>query len=225
VIAPPVFVQDPRPVFFLKSPYVKTILSIAASILLILVVGGLSGARFVFSDTEVSLRFGKSEPVIPKASVQGTPSLTPEQVMDMINTSLRQNNVAVQSDFATSQEKLNSSISKNLKENSEKIDQYMQQASGASQEQIQQYVSSLQYENVKLMKDYFQVSNSEQKKYMERMLTDFAKYLQQQRTNDLQVVQTRLNSLENNTNSFRQETEQLLSGMINSDFTETKNNY
>jgi len=45
-------------------------------------------------------------------------------------------------------------------------------------------------------------------------LVDFSKYLQQQRNDDLQVVQSRLNNLEQNTDVFKQETEQILSSII-----------
>ena len=64
------------------------------------------------------------------------------------------------------------------------------------------------------MKDYFQLTSTEQKKYMENFLVDFAKYWQQQRNNDLQLIQTRMSSLEQDTDLFRQETEQIFSSII-----------
>jgi hypothetical protein len=67
---------------------------------------------------------------------------------------------------------------------------------------------------MQLVKNYFQLTATEQKDYIENLLVDFSKYLQQQRTNDLQVVQTRLNTLEQNTGVFQQETEQILSSII-----------
>ena len=90
----------------------------------------------------------------------------------------------------------------------------MREASTASQGQIQQYVASLQTQNMQLVKDYFQLTSGEQKDYIENLLVDFAKYLQQQRNDDLQIVETRLNSIEQNTNVFQQETEQILSSII-----------
>jgi len=66
------------------------------------------------------------------------------------------------------------------------------------------------------VKDYFQLTSTEQKQYIENLLVDFAKYLQQQRNDDLQFVQTRMNSLEQNTDILKQETEQILSSIITS---------
>jgi hypothetical protein len=64
------------------------------------------------------------------------------------------------------------------------------------------------------MKDYFQLSTVDQKKYMENMLVDFSNYLQEQRKQDLQFVQAKVSSLEKNNNQFKQETEQILTSLI-----------
>jgi hypothetical protein len=99
---------------------------------------------------------------------------------------------------------------------SDKMNEVVRQASTASKEEIQNYVSSLQAENMKLVKDYFTLTSGEQKQYIEGLLVDFAKYLQQQRNDDLQLVQLRLNNLEQNTSVFKQETEQILTSIISS---------
>jgi hypothetical protein len=65
-----------------------------------------------------------------------------------------------------------------------------------------------------MVKNYFQLTSTEQKQYIENLLVDFAKYLQQQRKDDLQVVQTQLNSIQKNTDIFKQETEQILTSII-----------
>jgi hypothetical protein len=67
---------------------------------------------------------------------------------------------------------------------------------------------------MKLVKDYFTLTSGEQKQYIEGLLVDFAKYLQQQRSDDLRLVQMRLNSIEQNNTVFKQETEQILSSII-----------
>ncbi|HEY0769633.1 MAG TPA: hypothetical protein VGD31_04810, partial [Sphingobacteriaceae bacterium] len=92
----------------------------------------------------------------------------------------------------------------------------MKSASVATQEQIRNYVATMQAENMQQVKDYFQLTSTQQKEYIETLLVDFDKYLQQQRNNDLQLVQTRLHSIEENSNVFQQETEQILTSIISS---------
>jgi hypothetical protein len=213
VIAPPIVMEDSKQRFFWNTPYFKTITSIAASLLILILVGKLTNLQMGYSNNEFRLSFGKVEanPVNEQAA-----SLTAEQVQQMINASLQDNNQIVQASLSESQRKLDESINKNLAMNSQKINALVQQASKASQDDIRQYVASLQSENQQVVKDYFQLTSNEQQKYIEGLLVDFSKYLQQQRNNDLNTLQTRLSSIEQNTTVFKQETEQILASIISS---------
>ena len=132
----------------------------------------------------------------------------------MISESLEKNNALVHATIGQTQEELEKSLKNHFAQNSGKIDRLMREASSASQDQIRQYVDGIRTENMEQVKAYFQLTSSEQKQYIENLLVDFSKYLQQQRNNDLQLVQTRMNSLEQNTDMFKQETEQILSSII-----------
>jgi hypothetical protein len=213
VIAPPIFVGKSKQRFLWNAPYFKTIVSIAASLLLVILVGKLTGTKISYSNSELRLSFGGSQ-VENTTDPSSKNALTTAEVQQMINQSLSQNNLAVNATLKESQEKLNASIRQNLAQNSGKIDKLVRESAKASQAQISQYVSSLQSENMQVVKDYFQLTSTDQKKYIENLLVDFAQYLQQQRNNDLQVVQTQLSSLKQNTDIFKQETEQILTSII-----------
>ncbi|HEY0744045.1 MAG TPA: hypothetical protein VGD40_21410 [Chryseosolibacter sp.] len=219
VIAPPIIIEGSRQRFLWNTPYLRMIVSIAASLLLIILVGSLTGTRISLNGNEFKLSFGeeqpaKSAPVVIEKQVPA--ELTAEQVQQMINESLTANNSAIESTWKKSQEKLTASIRENLAVNSAKVDEVLKTASLATQEQISNYVATLQAENMQQVKDYFQLTSAQQKTYIESLLVDFDKYLQQQRNNDLQLVQTRLHSIEENSNVFRQETEQILTSIISS---------
>jgi hypothetical protein len=212
VIAPPIVVGDNRQRFIWNTPAVRMVASIAASLLIIILVGKLTGTQISMSGNEFRLSFGdapKNEMVQP-----ATTGLSANEVQNMINESLNQNNIAMQASWKETQQKLDASIRSNLASNSGKIDKLVKEASNASQEQIRQFVSTLQNDNAEVVKNYFQLSSTEQKKYIEGLLVDFAKYLQQQRNDDLQLVQTQLKALEQNTDIFKQETEQILTSII-----------
>lgn len=215
VIAPPIFVGEPEKQRFWNAPYFKTVMSIAASLIIVILVARFAGTSVSVSGSEFRLSFGETK-VPPAITTEQVNTLTEEQVQRMINESLQANNNVLNTNWEESQQKLAHSISKNLVVNSDKMNELVRQASTASREQIQEYVSSLQAENMKLVKDYFTLTSDEQKQYIEGMLVDFAKYLQQQRKDDLQLVQLRLNSLEQNTSVFKQETEQILTSIISS---------
>ena len=216
VIAPPIVVGESKQRFLWNAPYLKTIVSIAASLLIVILVGRISGMRIQYQQSELRISFGGGQAADTKPAeiLPSVASLSPADVQAMINASLDQNNLAMQTSWKETQEQLDASITKNLAQNSNKIDKLVRDASVASQDQIRQFVSGMQSENLQLVKNYFKLSADEQKQYIESLLVDFSKYLQQQRNDDLQVVQSRLNNLEQNTDVFKQETEQILSSII-----------
>lgn len=210
VIAPPLFLPETKQRFW-DAPYFKTVVSIAASLIIVILVARFSGTSLSVSGNEVKLSFGT-----PAATpvVENKTALSPTEVQTMINESLQANNSQLTSSWDESQQRLEKSIRSNLTNNNVKMDELVKQVSSASNQQIQQYVLSLQAENAKMVKDYFSLTNTEQKQYIEGLLVDFAKYIQQQRKDDLQLVQMRINTLEKNTNVLKQETEQILTSII-----------
>jgi hypothetical protein len=217
VIAPPIIIEGSRQRFLWNTPSIRMIVSIAASLLLIILVGKATGTRVSLNGNEFKLSFGEPVEVTKPAVEENLPSpLSEEEVQRMINKSLTANNSEIEQSWEESQKKLNASIRQNLAVNSEKVDEVMKSASVATQDQIRNYVATIQAENMQQVKDYFQLTSSQQKDYIETLLVDFDKYLQQQRNNDLQLVQTRLHSIEENSNVFQQETEQILTSIISS---------
>lgn len=231
VIAPPIFIGENSgrgsQRYLWNAPYFKMIASIAASLLLIILAGTLAGTQIRISDNEIRLTFGGTPVASPTPSRETTPALSGVQVQEMINASLENNNELMEASLKETQALFDASIRKNLAISSGKIDRLVREASSASQQQISQFVDGIRTENMQQVKDYFQLTSTEQKQYIENLLVDFSKYLQQQRNNDLRLMQTRMNSIEQNTDIFKQETEQILSSIITSvghpDSGETKN--
>ena len=214
VIAPPLFLGDAPRARFLDTPYIRIVLSIAASLLLIMLAGRLLDVRASWSGNELSLSFGPPRNRVEAAPILPVAEVTQSNVRQMINEALAENNAAMQTNWEATQKKLDASIHRNLDISSAKIDRLLKESSAASQDQIREFVATMQAENLKVVKSYFQMNSTEQKKYVEGLLVDFSKYLQQQRNDDLQIVQTQLKSLQQNTDMFKQETEQILTSII-----------
>jgi hypothetical protein len=221
VIAPPIIMGSDNERPFWQATYLKTIIGIAASLLLLMVAGRLLGTEIGYQQGELKISFGGKKNI----PVAAPPSLTEAQVQSMIETSLQKNNQVLTANWNEEQHKLSTSIAHNLDLNSKRIDGLMKTASQASQEQVRSFVASLQSENLKLMKDYFKLSTEDQKKYMEGLLVDFSDYLKEQRKQDMLLMQTRVASLEKNTDQFKQETEQILASIISTPLSKNKNSY
>jgi hypothetical protein len=199
-------------------------MSIAASLLFIMVAGKFLGTEVNVANGELKISFGGNKSAPLKLGEEQL--LTGAEVQAMINSSLEKNNETISASWTASQQKLNEAVKSNLAVNSKKIDNLMKATNKASEEQVRMFVAGLQSDNLKLMKDYLQLSSTEQKKYVENLLVDFSKYLQEQRNQDLKLFQTRVSSIEKNTDLFKQETEQIITSLIsNSNGVKKQNSY
>lgn len=215
VIAPPIVFDDHKTRYFWNTPFGRSLIGIAASVTLILLVGKLTGLNATYSNNTFTLRFGEPKELPVTEPVQ--PGLSAYAVQEMIDQSLRQNNDQWQAQWMETQQKLDQSIKTNLASRTDaEFNKLVQRVSAASEEQIREFALTLQAENASMIKDYMSLNSSDQRKYMQELLVDFAKYLEQQHRNDLQVLQARLTNIEQNTDLFKHETEQILTSIISS---------
>ncbi|MBX2967099.1 MAG: hypothetical protein KF845_13215 [Cyclobacteriaceae bacterium] len=217
VIAPPIVFDDRKTRYFWQTPFGRSLIGVAASFAFILLIGKLTGLHVSYTNQTLTVSFGvpKEQPVLVAESEPS--SLTTNAVQDMIDQSLNRHNAALQTQWMETQQKLDQSIKSNLANRSDAdFNRLVQKVSAASEDQIRQFALTLQAENASMIKDYMTLNSTDQRKYMEELLIDFAKYLEQQHRNDLQVLQARLNNIEQDTDLFKHETGQILSSIISS---------
>src|SRR5688572_17695877 len=92
VIAPPIFMEDSHSGgtgslhrFFRNTPYIRVITAVAASLLLVILAGKLTGTKVTVSDREFRLSFGDNPAASPIRQVPTVSSLSSEEVQQMIN--------------------------------------------------------------------------------------------------------------------------------------------
>ena len=219
VIAPPIILGDNHRSFW-QEGYIRMSLGIAASFLVLLVAARLMGLSATYKSGEVRLGFGQPAEPVPVAA-----TLSEEKVAAMIQASLQQNNQSLQSGWSEDRKRLEDNIKNNIASGSEHINQLVQKASAGQQEQVKEFVAQLQTDNLKLMKDYLQLSTEGQKQYVETLLVDFSKYLQEQRKQDVQFFQSSMSNMQQNTDQFKKETEQILTTLITNTKPETQRSY
>jgi hypothetical protein len=216
VIAPPVIHDDqPRTVPIWSSSWFRASISIAASFILIIVAGKLLGTEITYANKELRISFGAAKPIEPQVIEPAFPkALTHADVQEMINASVRSSEEKMDERMASSQARLDKTVRSALASAPVGIDSLARQLSRASESQVRAFVTGLREENLQMMRQYLDLSASEQRAYMEGLLVDFSKWQSEQRSQDLQILMTRVNRIENNTNQLKEETEQILASII-----------
>ena len=243
VISPPVIHDDqPRVLPIWKTSYFRMSMSIAASFILIIVAGKLLGTEVNLGNGELRVSFGgtKAHQVVgdPDSSSgqanndhgqrnasDNDQDLTQADVQDMINASIRSSEERVGQQLSATQARLDNTVRTALTASPSNMDSLANRLSRASESQVRAFVTDLRDENLQLMTQYLQLSSTEQRAYMENLLVDFSKWRQEQRSQDLQILLTRVNSIENNTNQLKEETEQILASIIANSGVSEKQSY
>ena len=186
-------------------------IGIAAAFLIVMLGAKLLG--FHAQSTNEGLLIGFGDIKQKEQSV----NLSPEQIQQMINTSLHKNNDFVSAAWGESQSKINDAFKQNVMLASQSINETNKNSLSSSKEEIRQFMESLRGQNTQLLQDYVRLSGNEQKLYIENLLVDFTKYMQEQRSQDLNIVNTRLNTLEADNSLFREEAGQILTSLVSNE--------
>lgn len=217
VIAPPIFMDDERLEKSSSSPFggrgaglgfIRYAVGIAAAFLIIMFGAKLLGVQMQYSDNQFTLSFGEIQKVELPAGI------SPKQVQQLIDASLARNNDYVQASLNESQTKWSETLKQSTAYNSQKLNEVSKYAAAATQEEIRQFMERMRSENNNAVQEYLRLSSNEQQQYIEGLLIDFSKYMQEQRNSDLNLVNTRLTSLEQENNQFREEAGQILTSLI-----------
>ena len=163
----------------------KSILAIAASISLLLIVGYLT--RFNVSNKDgFQISFGDQN-----SPAENT--LDEENLRSWMEQSLASNNELLLSRINEVEQSFDdkaSQLNGNVNQVNYKIDQ----------ELIDQYVDQISRENREIILSLLETSNRDQQKYLDEVLTDFANYVDQQRQNDFDWIQNQFTQIVNNRN-------------------------
>ncbi|MEO1052345.1 MAG: hypothetical protein AAFX87_17055 [Bacteroidota bacterium] len=235
VIAPE-FVWDAEPVMvsgkstaWYHFPWMRTVMGVAASVIIILLLGYLTDLNIAYNNNELRIAFGQTEPrqesdLNDRFLAKGE-ALTADDVKALVEQELNDHNALLTSKIDSVGENMQGLLAKNQISQAD-IKNVLAQQANTYQVEVQQYVSQMKEENIKMINSFFEVSVDEQKEYMSTLLNDFAEYVQNQRQEDLIYIQTRFEDLKEDNSTYQVETDQILASIINTvnNSSQTQNN-
>ncbi|MEP1097647.1 MAG: hypothetical protein ABJG78_21190 [Cyclobacteriaceae bacterium] len=193
-VVEPSFVFDNSPTVVVSrgessNYFIRSTIAVAASLSLLILIGYFTQLRISTDDNGLLMSFGNSD------FEETNTSLSEESIKGWMKETLAANNEdllgkigEVESSFDAKTKQLQAANSSAKQLVNYKIDQDI----------IDKYVSQITQENRDILLNLMEVSGRSQKQYMDDMMQDFAKFMESQRQNDLEVIQGHLNIFANN---------------------------
>ncbi|WP_420315902.1 anti-sigma factor family protein [Ekhidna sp.] len=182
----------------------KIPLSIAASIALLMVVGYLTSFKVSSQEGEIKIAFGEIENA-------NDLTFTESQVKAMISEALDQNNQLVNQKIENTQADLVNQMNQNDPELDQKL--------------LNNYLVRLRSYNAETIAGLLEESEQEQRRYTDQVIQDFAIFLDLQRQDDMELIQTQFENINENAERFSMQTDQILTNLMTSENTQIDNQY
>ncbi|HEY5690435.1 MAG TPA: hypothetical protein VIS49_03175 [Cyclobacteriaceae bacterium] len=211
-VTPPTFVFNRDKVVVVEHgntriPMLKIVMGIAASILIVMLVGYFTHFRITYSNQSLSIGYGEA----------AMPSNQPANTVDidqLVQQAIAKNNKDVLGRMEDMNNHFNAELASQSRERASTINTLLERTKEMNDNVIQMYVSQMRDENRRVIENLFSLSNAQQQRVMNDVLTDFSQYLENQRQSDLRLIQASFNGLKDNTETNLQETNQILASII-----------
>jgi Na+/melibiose symporter-like transporter len=167
----------------------KWVGSIAAAILLLLLVGRFTGFTVNSNEQGVQLSFSRQN-----TALNNDDYVAKADVDQMIQSSL-----------AAYDAKLN----QQLDNRAEKQETFINDQFDTNRTFLASSVQSIENTNKNMLKNYWEQSNQQQQTYMTSLMGDFTNYVEQRRSEDMQYMMAKINLLETDNDLLELETNQL----------------
>ena len=191
-----------------QVPYLRTMLAVAASISLIILIGYVTDLKIQLKDNQFVVQFGETSEQPQQNEVQDALKNYNELAASMVadNRILRKEIDSLKVRLV-SYENIDDLVSG-------RIDFTLDKNLRSTQQKLDEYASQLQKMNQEAVLTLLDQSYDEQKYYINALLTDYADYLEGRRQQDIQFYIDGLNKIKEDQEQKQIQTQQILASLI-----------
>lgn len=197
---------------FFSSVTFKSIVSVAASLLILLLSAYATGFHISKDSNGLLIGFSNDN------SIQ---SVSKEEVKDIMQEVMANYNLEQDNKLASLNSKFTTQFENSKNENMNSMKEYLAENSESSREMMKNYIQQSNSTNRKMIADFFQVSTEQQQDYLSTVLTDFTQFYNNQRKEDLETIRTGLLDYRDSNDQKQYETELVLANLV--DIVNTQN--
>lgn len=188
-----------------RSILLNPITAIAASLIILMLVGYITNFSISINSDGFQMGFNNT------GRLKSTAYLTEYDVKRILAQELDQNNNKIQSDLQETEATINSKLA-HLENTLNAAQKGNNQT--ITNDELNNFFVEVQEKNAQLLQDYLNQSSAQQQKYFKTMLTQFNDYIQEQRAEDLTMIQTDLLELQYTQTQQKIATDEVLAGLI-----------
>lgn len=203
-----------------RIPYLKTIMAIAAAIMLIMITGYITKLNINFSDNQMIVQFGDTQPAETKPDPYESIARPTEDYTAVV-TGYGQE-LQQQIDSLKWQIKTYADANQLI---SQRIDQSLSSNLKATKAQLAEYATQQQEANKNTILALFSESDNQQQQYINNLLAEYNEYLDGRRQQDIQFYIDGLRTIKEDYDLKQFETEQLLANLITTTGQDLPGNY
>jgi len=185
----------------------KPFIAVAASLVIVLLVGYLTNFTITFKDQSLYIGFNDS-------STQGSEAIyTQDQVAQLVNEEIAKNNAYIFSKLSETENNIgNRFAALENSQNTQLTPSYA--ADVVTREELDIFLANVRSNNLKVLQTYLQSSSVQQQEYFQAVLTEFSDFVENQREEDLRLIRRSLINLQEDQQAQKEETDQILASIL-----------
>jgi hypothetical protein len=190
----------------------KPIVAVAASLVVLLLVGYFTQFSIIYDQNRLFIGFNQ------QVTEGDTEQLSQEEIMNLVRNEIDRNNKTILTRLENTEDKMDTRFAS--LESTQK--QPEQDPGNVTESDLQEYYTQMRQANATLMENYLRNATVQQQEYFQIVMNQFTEYLQDQRAEDLRLIRRSLVNLKENQDQQQQETQQILATLLNN--VNTQNN-
>jgi hypothetical protein len=189
-----------------KALVFRPVTAIAASLILLMLLGYLTKFSISINDQGLMLGFGSQsqynqEEYMGVEEVNALVRDALEKNNNMLAARLTETETSYNDKFVAIETSLSNAINKNEK-------------GGVSTEDLQNFFTLSENKNTEMMRDYLKLTSDQQQVYFKTMLTQFSEFMQVQRNEDLTMIKNSMIELKQSQNNQKLETDEMIASIL-----------
>jgi hypothetical protein len=186
----------------------KPFIAVAASFIIILLLGYLTNFSITYQDQSLFIGFNK-----PDSEEQET-MYTKDEVAQLVNQEIAKNNAYIFTKLTETENNIDTKFA-SLEDSKQSMAMPAYLSSDVvTQKELDVFLSNVRSNNLKVLQTYLQTSSTQQQDYFQAVLTEFSDYMENQREEDLRLIRRSLINLQESQQAQKDETDQILANII-----------